>query len=96
MQRFCFVTAVGVLKYPEIGDTNSSPTLETAMTSRNQGHSGAVFQSKLAPVSSVSGPNSHVIALIMQLLVLLTVFLFGNGLAVPETITNIDNTFLRH
>ena len=62
-----------------------TPTLETAMTSRNQGHSGAVFQSKLAPVSSVSGPNSHVIALIMQLLVLLIVFLFRNVLAVPET-----------
>ena len=64
------------------------------MTSRNQGHTGAVLQSKLAPVSSVSGPNSHVIALIMQLLVLLTVFLFGNVLTVPETITNIDNTFV--
>ena len=64
------------------------------MTSRNQGHSGAVLQSKLAPVSSVSGPNSHVISLIMLLLVLLTLFLFGNVLTVPETITNIDNTFV--
>ena len=62
------------------------------MTSRNQGHSGAVLRSKLAPVSSVSDPNSHVIALIMQLM-LLTVFLFGNVLTVPETITNIVNTF---
>ena len=69
---------------------------ETAITSRNQGHSGAVLQSKLAPISSVSDPNSLVIALIMQLLVLLTVFLFGNVLAVPETITNIVNPFLRH
>ena len=64
------------------------------MTSRNQGHAAAVLQSKLAPVSSVSGPNIHVIALIMQLLMLLTVFLFGNVLTVPETITNIVNTFL--
>ena len=48
------------------------------MTSRKQGHTAAVLQSKLAPVSSVSGPNIHVIALIMQLLMLLTVFLFGN------------------
>ena len=30
---------------------------------------------------------------VMQLLVQLTVFLFGNVLTVPETITNIDNTF---
>ena len=64
------------------------------MTSRNQGHATAVLQSTLAPVSSVSGPNSHVIAIIMQLLVLLTVYLFGNVLTVPETITNIVNTFL--
>ena len=64
------------------------------MTSRNQGHAAAVLQSKLAPVSSVSGPNIHVIGLIMQLLMLLTVFLFGNVLTVPETITNIVNTFL--
>ena len=64
------------------------------MTSRNQGHAAAVLQSKLAPVSSVSVPNSHVIALFMQLLMLLTVFLFGNVLTIPETITNIVNTFL--
>ena len=60
----------------------------------NQGHSGVFLQSKLAPVSSMSGPNSHVIPFIMLLLVLLAVFLFDNVLTVPETITNIDNTFV--
>ena len=64
-------------------------TLQTTMTSRNNGHSGAVLQSKLVPVSSKSGPNSYVIALIMQLLMLLTVLLFD--IAVPETITNVVN-----
>ena len=67
----------------EIGETNTNMT--SAMTSCNQRHSGAVLQWKVAPVRSVSGSNSHVIALIMQLLVLLIGFLFGNVLAVLET-----------
>ena len=87
LQRFCFVTTVHVLKWL---CRNWWHKLITN-TSRNQGHAASVLQSKLAPVSSVSGPNSHVIALIMQLLMLLTVFLFGTVLTVPETITNIKH-----
>jgi len=76
LYRFCFITVSWCANknYTEIGDMNSSPTLQTAMTFGNQWHSGAVLQSKPAPVSSMSGPNSHIIALIMQLM-LLTVFL---------------------
>ena len=40
----------------------------------------------------MSGPNSHVIARTMQLLVLLSVFLFSDVLGVSVPITNIVNT----